>query len=178
MCWNGGEADAPEGWSQSSTGVPLMSVPRFWREIPERYTLRASKCGNCQGIHFPPREVCPKCRRLSLGKMGHVKLSGRGRILESTRIHKSAPGYELQVPYDVALVQTEEGPVVTGQIVDSAPETVQPGAHVRSVFRRLGSDGDRGVIYYGTKWTVTSEPPKPKKPAKKKGLLRRKEEEE
>ncbi|MCA1819829.1 MAG: zinc ribbon domain-containing protein, partial [Halobacteriales archaeon] len=83
-----------------------MSVPRFWREIPERYTLQANRCGNCQSIHFPPREVCPKCRRQSLGKMTGVKLSGRGRILEATRVHKAAPGYEMQVPYHIALVQT------------------------------------------------------------------------
>ena len=156
-----------------------MSVPRFWREIPERYTLQASRCGNCQSIHFPPREVCPKCRRLSLGKMTPVKLSGRGRILETTRVHKAAPGYEMQVPYLVALVQTDEGPVVTGQVVDSPSGSVQVGAGVRMVFRRLGADGDRGVIYYGTKWTVAEPlaPPAPKsgkaKRAKRGGLLRR-----
>jgi len=144
-----------------------MSVPRFWREIPERYTLRASRCGVCAGIHFPPREVCPKCRRLSIGKMEAVKLSGRGRILEWTRVHKPAPGYEMQVPYVLALVQTEEGPVVTGQVVDSAAEAVREGAPVKAVFRRLGADGDRGVIYYGTKWTVDAQPapPAPAQPA-------------
>lgn len=152
-------------------------MPRFWREIPERYTLQASRCGNCQSIHFPPREVCPKCRRLSVGRMAPVKLSGRGRILECTRVHKAAPGYELQVPYHVALVQTEEGPVVTGQVVDAAdPAAVVPGAAVRAAFRRLGADGERGVIYYGTKWTLANDgndAPARAKPAKR-GLLRRK----
>ena len=131
-----------------------MTVPRFWREIPQRYNLQASKCGNCLAIHFPPREVCPTCRRASIGKMTMANLSGRGTILESTRVHKPAPGFELQVPYFVALVQTEEGPIVTGQVVDSDPKGIVAGAAVKAVFRRLGQDGEAGVIYYGTKWQV------------------------
>ena len=107
-----------------------MSVPRFWREIPQRYNLQASKCGVCSSMHFPPREVCPTCRRASIGKMASVNLSGRGTILEWTRVHKPAPGYELQVPYVVALVQTVEGPIITGQVVDARPESVVAGVFV------------------------------------------------
>jgi uncharacterized OB-fold protein len=144
-----------------------VSVPRFWREIPQRYNLQANRCEVCSAIYFPPREVCPTCRRASIGKMKPVKLSGRGTVLEWTRVHKSAPGYEMQVPYLLALVQTEEGPVVTGQVVD-AP-AVQAGDLVQAVFRRLGQDGDAGVIYYGTKWQVVGSHPRPAPatPAKK-----------
>lgn len=129
-----------------------MSVPRFWREIPQRYNLQASHCTVCDAMHFPPREVCPTCRRASLGKMQRRNLSGKGTILEWTRVHKAAPGYEHQVPYIVALIQTDEGPLLTGQVVDSHPDSVQTGASVKSVFRRIGEDGDAGVIHYGTKW--------------------------
>ena len=132
-----------------------MSVPRFWREIPQRYNLQANRCEVCSAIHFPPREVCPTCRRASIGRMRPVKLSGRGTVLEWTRVHRSAPGYEMQVPYLLALVQTEEGPVVTGQVVDSAAVAV--GDRVQAAFRRLGQDGDAGVIYYGTKWQVVQQ---------------------
>lgn len=160
-----------------------MTVPRFWREIPQRYNLQASQCGNCQAMHFPPREVCPECRRASIGRMAPVKLSGRGTILEWTRVHKPAPGFELQVPYVVALIRTEEGPVLTGQVVDSAPEAVVAGAPVRAVFRRIGADGDAGVIHYGTKWQVAATPAAKEAPAaeqdapKKKGLLGRRKKE-
>lgn len=161
-----------------------MTVPRFWREIPERYNLRASRCGNCEGMHYPPRDVCPKCRRASIGKMTAVNLSGRGTILEWTRVHKPAPGYELQVPYVVALIESAEGPLVMGQVVDSAPEGIRAGATVQSVFRRLGADGEAGIIHYGTKWQVVGSQSKPlagrgdeaaqvPKP-KRRGMLRRK----
>ena len=159
-----------------------MTVPRFWREIPQRYNLQASQCGNCQAMHFPPREVCPSCRRASIGKMAMVNLSGRGTILEWTRVHKPAPGYELQVPYVVALVRTAEGPIITGQVVDSPAGAVASGAPVRAVFRRLGADGDAGVIYYGTKWQVDAPPAAAEPEAKaeaprKKGLLGRRKKE-
>lgn len=142
-----------------------MTVPRFWREIPQRYNLQASHCGHCEAMHFPPREVCPSCRRQSIGRMTRLNLKGRGRILEWTRVHKAAPGYQGQVPYVIALIQAEEGPVITGQVVDSPPEAIQPGAWVHAVFRRLGQDGDAGVIHYGTKWQVTREAPPPPPPA-------------
>lgn len=148
-----------------------MTVPRFWREIPQRYNLQASRCGHCEATYFPPREVCPTCRRQSIGRMERVNLAGRGRIVEATRVHKAAPGYHGQVPYMVALIQTLEGPVVTGQVVDSAPEAVVPGAWVKGVFRRLGQDGEAGVIHYGTKWQVIPPPeePAPAAPSKRLG---------
>lgn len=136
-----------------------MTVPRFWREIPQRYNLQASVCGSCKDVHFPPREICPKCRRESIGKMEDRNLKGSGRIVEWTRVHKAAAGFEGQVPYVVALIQCEEGPVVTGQIVDATEDALRAGAWVQAVFRRLGQDGDDGVIYYGTKWKVVPDPP-------------------
>ncbi len=131
-----------------------MTVPRFWREIPQRYNLLASQCTVCEAVHFPPREICPTCRRASVGKMEPKSLSGKGEILEWTLVHKPAPGYEGHTPYVVALVQTPEGPILTGQIVDVDPTTLRSGAKLQGVFRRIGEDGDSGVIHYGTKWQV------------------------
>lgn len=161
-----------------------MSVPRFWREIPQRYNLQASQCGVCEEISFPPREICPTCRRESVGHMKSMKLSGNGVVLEWTRVHKAAPGYDMQVPYLLALIKTPEGPVITGQVVDF-DGTLTPGTPVKGVFRRLASDGESGVIYYGTKWVVvppepTTEPAptetKPKRTFRKKAKTKAAEE--
>lgn len=132
-----------------------MSVPRFWREIPQRYNLQASRCGACRRVYFPPRVICPECRRESIGKMEPFKLSGRGAVLEWTRVHRPAPGYEFQVPYVLALIQTDEGPVVMGHVVDCDGDRIKIGASVHAVFRKLGEDGKAGVIHYGTKWRLT-----------------------
>lgn len=129
-----------------------MSVPRFWREIPQRYNLQASRCGACQAHHFPPRTICPACRRDSIGRMERVNLSGKATILEWTRVHKAAPGYEDLAPYTLAMIQTEEGPRIMGQVVEHDGFTLDEGTPVEAVFRRIGSDGAAGVIHYGIKW--------------------------
>ena len=52
-----------------------MEVPRFWRETRARYNLEGVRCGACETVYFPPREVCPDCHRESIGKMEKYKLS-------------------------------------------------------------------------------------------------------
>ncbi len=131
-----------------------MSVPRFWREIPQRYNLQASKCGVCDAVHYPPRRICPTCRRDSIDRMHRVNLSGRGRVLEWTRVHKPAPGYEVHVPYLLAIIESEEGPRLIGQLVEC--EGLDGASFekmdVAATFRRIGEDGDAGIIHYGIKW--------------------------
>ncbi|ENO12366.1 putative nucleic-acid-binding protein containing a Zn-ribbon [Thermoplasmatales archaeon SCGC AB-539-C06] len=56
-------------------------VARFWREIPQRYSIIGNKCGSCERVFFPPRETCPHCRRKSLGMMEDLQLSGKGEIV-------------------------------------------------------------------------------------------------
>lgn len=129
-----------------------MTVPRFWREQPQRYRLLGAECNNCGGIYFPPRTVCPECRRESIGKMVQRQLSGRGTVLAHTVVHQPADGFELQVPYVMAIVELEEGCRVMAQVVDVVPGSVGTGLPVEMTFRRIREDGRNGVIYYGYKF--------------------------
>lgn len=128
------------------------AVPRFWREIPQRYNLIANKCGSCGKVYFPPREACPYCRRKSIGKMKELKLGGHGTVLTYTIIHSAPEYFEGQVPYPIAIIQLDEGPKVTAQIVDCKVDDVKIGMKVQSTFRKIQQDGDVGVIYYGYKF--------------------------
>lgn len=129
-----------------------MTVPRFWREQPQRYRLLGSECGVCGSIHFPPRSVCPKCRRESIGRITQRQLSGRGSILTATVVHQPAEGFELQAPYVMAIVELEEGCRLMSQVVDVEPKAARPGLAVEAAFRRIREDGRSGVIYYGYKF--------------------------
>ncbi len=129
-----------------------MAIPRFWREISSRYNLYGSKCGNCGTLDFPPRTVCPECGRRSFGKMERVKLKGNGTVVSYTVIHDAPAAYEMMKPYVVAIVEMEEGCRVTSQIVDVDPATVKIGMQVNAAFRKLGSEGEAGVIHYGYKF--------------------------
>ena len=127
-------------------------VARFWREIPQRYNLIGNKCESCNTVYFPPRKPCPYCRRKSMGKMKDLKLSGKGKVISYSIIHVGPQAFEEQVPYPIAIVELNEGPKITTQIVDCDIKDVKIGMKVESTFRRIQEDGYTGAIYYGYKF--------------------------
>jgi hypothetical protein len=54
-------------------------------------------------------------------------------------------------PYVLAIVKLDEGPQITTQIVMD-PAKVKIGMKVKSVFRKIATDGESGIIHYGTKF--------------------------
>ncbi len=132
----------------------MGELSRMWRESPNRYRLLGKKCGNCKRTYFPSRDVCPVCHRESLGKMADLELSGCGEIISYTIVHEAPPAFSRQRPYILALIQLDEGPVLTGQIVDTPASEVDFGKKVRSVFRKMAQDGESGIIYYGYKFVL------------------------
>ncbi len=126
------------------------SVSLTWRRIPERYRILGTVCKNCDAYFFPLRQVCPKCRRK--GRIEPHKFSGRGTVYSFTEIHSGPAGFESQVPYVMAIVELEEGPRCTGQVVDAKLEDVKIGDPVEAVFRQIQVDGDEGLIHYGFKF--------------------------
>ncbi len=127
-----------------------MSIPRFWRNIQSRYNLIGTKCSNCNEIYFPPRNLCPKCRRMS--KIEKFKLQGRGEVVTYTVIHSASEGFDDQTPYIMAIVKLDEGPRLTTQIVDCGLDEIKIGMRVESVFRKIQEDGEAGLIHYGFKF--------------------------
>ena len=123
------------------------SVPMSWRLKNNKYTLTRSKCTACGNVHMPPRAVC-ECGHNSLGS---VVFSGNGTIVSYTEIHIGPAGFDRNTPYNVALIKLDEGPVISGIVVDNGLEI---GKKVRSVFRRLQTDGEEGLITYGFKFEL------------------------
>ena len=110
-------------------------------------------------MYFPPRAVCPECpaHRQTIEKMVPFQLSGDGEVVSYTIVHEPAEGFEMQVPYVIALVKTDEGPILTGQIVDVEPSEVAIGLKVRATFRKLREEGKAGVIHYGYKFSPVED---------------------
>jgi uncharacterized OB-fold protein len=126
-----------------------MSVARFWRKIPQRYNMLGTKCETCGRHFFPPRTFCPDCRRA--GKIVDYKFIGLGTIVTYSVIHTASEQYEALTPYVIAIVKLDEGPQITTQIV-CRPDQVKIGMKVKSVFRKIATDGASGIIHYGTKF--------------------------
>jgi uncharacterized OB-fold protein len=127
-----------------------QSVSHTWRRIPIRYRLEGNRCETCGTYYFPPRAICPKCRRK--GKLVPVRFSGKGEIVSYSKVYVAPSGLEERTPYILALVKLEEGPTVLGEIVDV--DTVKIGQRVEMVFRRLQSEDPEGLIHYGYKFRV------------------------
>ena len=61
-------------------------------------------------------------------------------------------GYEEFVPYTVAMIELDEGPLVTAQLTDVEHDEVEIGMPVEMVTRKLREDGEDGLIVYGYKF--------------------------
>ncbi len=120
-------------------------VPRFWRKIRYRYDLTGSHCENCGQYFYPPRNLCPVCRRK--GKVSEVKLGEEGVVVSYTVVHNG----DLKRPYVVALIELDCGARLISQLTCEAEEA-RVGMRVKRVFRKYGEDGEEGIIYYGTKF--------------------------
>ncbi|MBI2133449.1 Zn-ribbon domain-containing OB-fold protein [Candidatus Woesearchaeota archaeon] len=128
----------------------------IWRNLNSFYNLIGSKC-RCSELHFPEAHVCRKCGSTALTEH---EFSGKGKIVTYTIIRQQyndeTESEKLMIgnPYIIAIVQLEEGPMITAQISDANPEEVTMGAAVTSVFRKISQDGEDGVIKYGYKFIL------------------------
>lgn len=115
-----------------------------------RYRLEGDRCVTCNTNYFPPRAVCPKCRRR--GKIEPMRFSGDGEVYSYSVIRVAPEGFELNTPYVLAVVKLKEGPLITSHITDIALEDVKIGMPVRAVFRRITEDGRSGIVHYAFKF--------------------------
>lgn len=123
-----------------------------WRLIPHRYNLIGTECTNCGERFFPPRQLCPNCRRD--GNITNFKFSGNGEIYSYTTIHAAPEGFTYQKPYVIGIIKLDGGPLITSQIVDCSPRDIAIGKKVKSVFRKIIAGSCGGTIRYGYKFEL------------------------
>lgn len=131
-----------------------VSVPMYWRTIPQRYKLVGQKCKKCNAVNFPPKGVCKYCN--SSSEFEEIMLTGKGKV--HTFVLISAGGAPPEFAdqekaggqYPVAIVQLEEGPKVIGQIADADPKEVKIDMPVTTELRKIYTE--EGVIRYGFKF--------------------------
>lgn len=126
-----------------------MEISRHWRLKRQRYALVGEVCPHCDRKIFPPRDLCPDCGREARDEF---HFSGRGQVYSYTTVYDAPQGYQENAPYAVALIQLEEGPMLTAQLTDVDADEVTIGMPVEMVTRKLRSDGERGILVYGYKF--------------------------
>jgi len=60
----------------------------------------------------------------------------------------------------MGLVELDEGPIITAQIVDVNPEELKIGLELDVVFRKISEGGRRGIVRYGFKFGPIKYPPR------------------
>ena len=90
----------------------------------------------------------------SMGEMDQQTrpLSGTGTIYSFSIMYSVPQGFEEQKPYVIAIVQLDEGPMVTAQLTDINHDDVAIGQRVEMVTRKLREEGTEGQIIYGYKF--------------------------
>lgn len=126
-----------------------MQIPRYWRTQRSRYALVGVECSQCGSKLFPPRRTCVDCGSTELVE---YRFSGRGEVYSFSTVRQAPNGFSGQVPYVVALVRLEEGPLVASQLASVDPERVEIGMPLEMVTRRLSEDGPQGIVVYGYKF--------------------------
>lgn len=109
----------------------------FW-EAAQRGELRLQRCETCGHVRFPPAVLCPRCWSED---SQWVPLSGRGHVFSWVIVHQSQhPAFNAETPYNVAIVELEEGPRLHTQIVECPLEHITIGMPVEVVFHRVRDD--------------------------------------
>ena len=103
----------------------------FW-SAAKRHELVLPRCNACGYVWFPPYESCPTC--LSPDR-NFVRASGRGTVWASIEMSKPyIPSFAGELPYNVVLIQLEEGPKMYSNIVGASYDRIRIGAEVEVVF--------------------------------------------
>jgi uncharacterized protein len=107
----------------------------FWKAC-EAGEFKVQRCEKCATWQFYPRFLCSTC---GSDKVVLQKASGRGTVWSYSRVERATGEFANKVPYVVALVRLEEGPVLMTNVVDCGPQSVTLDMPVEVRFeKRLG----------------------------------------
>jgi len=94
--------------------------------------LRVQTCNACGNRQMPWGPCCTHCLSQDLA---FVKASGRANVFSFTVVRQAIhPTFSAQVPYVVADVELEEGPIMTTNVTDTPVEEIRIGMPVEVWF--------------------------------------------
>jgi uncharacterized OB-fold protein len=103
----------------------------YW-EAAKRHELRMQRCPSCGYVRYPPAPRCPECLEEN---DDWVLLSGRGKIWSfNVYHHLFNQSFKDEIPYNVALIELEEGPRLLSNVVGIANDSLRVDMPVEIVF--------------------------------------------
>jgi uncharacterized OB-fold protein len=109
----------------------------FW-EAAQSGELRLQRCAACGHVRHPIQALCPVC----LGEeFDWALMSGRGEVFSKVVYRRAFhPAYREEVPYNVVIVQLEEGPRMFSNVIDTDSDAIRVGDPVQVVFDRIDDE--------------------------------------
>lgn len=97
--------------------------------------LLIMRCKSCGAYRYPSRDRCDVCWSTDTA---WVQASGRGTVYTFGIMHQLYhPGFKDEIPYNVAVVELEEGPRTHTNLVGIANDQIRVGMPVEVVFEKL-----------------------------------------
>ncbi len=116
---------------------PSETSRPFWEGVRAR-ELRLQRCRDCGKHVFYPRAICPFCLSEYLE---WVTASGKGKVYSHTVVRRAMhPAFREDLPYVLAIVELDEGPRLTTNIVGVEPEGVRVDMRVRAAYDDVTPD--------------------------------------
>lgn len=101
----------------------------------KRHKLLIQRCQDCGHYRFPPSGLCPKCMSTNAE---WARVSGKGKVYSWTIFHYLYhPAFAKDIPYNVAIIELEEGPRMHTNIVECRDEDIYIGMPVEVVFEDI-----------------------------------------
>jgi uncharacterized OB-fold protein len=117
--------------------MPNEDTEAYWSACRQN-RLVVPKCGGCGHRFLPPACLCPRC--LST-KVALEAVSGHGRVFSFIVVHRPQhPAFFPDVPYNVAIVELEEGPRMHGRIVEMDQNEITVGMPVEVTFQKIDDE--------------------------------------
>ena len=116
---------------------PTEDSEAYW-EAAKAGKLVVSGCTACGHKFLPPARMCPKCWSLDVS---WVEVSGRAKLWSFIIVHRPQhPGFQNDVPYNVAIVELEEGIRMHTNVVECANDALRIGMPVEVVFEKVDEE--------------------------------------
>ena len=118
----------------------LFEMPAALDELPR---LIGARCPACGARFASPRVICLQCAHRGLERCA---LSPTGTVWTFTIVHQQPPGSVMQVPYAIAQVELDDGPIVAAAIVETPLDAVRVGLPVEMTLHTVRHDEDGNEV--------------------------------
>ena len=104
----------------------------------KKHEMHIQRCKDCGKFYFYPRTQCPHCLSENTE---WVKVSGKGKVYSFTICTRpGSPLFAGDVPYDVSLIELDEGVRMMSRVIDCKNEEIKCDMPVEVVYQDVSPE--------------------------------------